>query len=60
MYDSLAEILSDGTDAGGEFVVASGYRSWSEQQDLLEEDIRTAMESEEIRNRMLLLRPDCF
>lgn len=46
MYDSLAEMLSDGTDAGGEFVVASGYRSWSEQQDLLEEDIRTTMESE--------------
>lgn len=43
MYDSLKEMLTDGSDLGLEFVVASGYRSRERQQELLWEDIETAM-----------------
>lgn len=43
MYDALAAMLSDGTEAGGSFVVASGYRDAAYQQQLLEEDIAASM-----------------
>lgn len=46
MYDALRDMLSDGSDEGLEFVVASGYRSSEYQQQLLEEDIQASMESE--------------
>lgn len=43
MYDALAAMLSDGTDAGGNFVVASAYRDAAYQQQLLEEDVAASM-----------------
>ncbi len=43
MYEPLRKMLSDGTDAGGTFVVASGHRTREYQQELLEEDIQRAM-----------------
>lgn len=43
MYDALAAMLSDGTDAGGSFVVASAYRDAAYQQQLLEEDVAASM-----------------
>lgn len=46
MYGPLKEMLTDGTEEGLEFVVASGYRDRAYQQKLLEEDIQAAMESE--------------
>lgn len=46
MYDALRDMLTDGSDEGLEFVVASGYRSSEYQQQLLEEDIQKSMESE--------------
>ena len=36
MYDALAQMLSDGSDEGLSFVVASGYRDTQEQRRLLE------------------------
>lgn len=46
MYDALAQMLSDGSDEGLSFVVASGYRDTQEQRRLLEEDIAATMERE--------------
>lgn len=46
MYDSLKAMLTDGSEEGLEFVVASGYRSRERQQELLWEDIETAMETQ--------------
>lgn len=46
MYGALQDMLTDGSDAGMEFVVASGYRDAAYQQELLEEDIQAAMERE--------------
>lgn len=46
MYGPLSEMLSDGADAGGKFVVASAYRSREYQRQLLEEDVRSAMEQD--------------
>lgn len=46
MYDALRDMLTEGSDEGLEFVVASGYRSGEYQQQLLEEDIQASMESE--------------
>lgn len=43
MYDALAQMLTDGSTEGRQFVVASGYRSRQMQQQLLEEDIANAM-----------------
>ena len=40
IYDDLYEMLSDGTDMGLQFVVASGYRSVSEQQEIWDDTIR--------------------
>lgn len=44
IYDALSAMLTDGTAEGGEFVVASGYRSYETQQRLLEEDVQASME----------------
>ena len=44
MYEALREMLTEGTEQGMEFVVASGYRSREYQDQLLSEDIQTAME----------------
>lgn len=44
MYDALSAMLTDGSVDGREFVVASGYRSYEQQQELLEEDIQASME----------------
>lgn len=46
MYDALKEMLTDGSEEGFEFVVASGYRSRERQQELLDEAIQTAMEND--------------
>lgn len=46
MYGPLKEMLTDGSREGLEFVVASGYRDREYQQQLLDEDIQAAMESE--------------
>ena len=46
MYDALREMLTDGSQQGREFVVASGYRSREFQQQLLEEDIQASMEND--------------
>lgn len=46
MYGPLKEMLTDGSREGLEFVVASGYRDSAYQQQLLDEDIQAAMESE--------------
>lgn len=46
MYEALKMMLSDGTDEGLQFVVASGYRSTEYQRQLLEEDIVAAMEKQ--------------
>ena len=46
MYDALSRMLSDGSDEGLSFVVASGYRDTQLQQQLLEEDIAATMERE--------------
>lgn len=43
MYDALSEMLTDGSDEGREFVVASGYRSQEMQEELLQEDIMADM-----------------
>ncbi len=45
MYGALKEMLTDGSAKGRQFVVASGYRSSEQQQELLEEDIQASMES---------------
>lgn len=44
MYDALRNMLTDGSEEGCEFVVASGYRDAVLQQELLEEDIQASME----------------
>lgn len=44
MYDALRDMLTEGSSHGLEFVVASGYRSREYQDQLLSEDIQTAME----------------
>ena len=44
MYDALKDMLTDGSEDGREFVVASGYRSSEYQNQLLEEDILDSME----------------
>ena len=44
MYDALRDMLTEGSSFGMEFVVASGYRSREYQDQLLQEDIQTAME----------------
>ena len=46
MYGALKEMLTDGSEEGLEFVVASGYRDAQYQQQLLDEDILASMESE--------------
>ncbi len=46
MYGALKEMLTDGSDEGLQFVVASGYRDTEYQQKLLDEDIEASMESE--------------
>lgn len=46
MYDALRAMLTDGSADGRAFVVASGYRDAGLQQQLLEEDIQTAMKNE--------------
>lgn len=46
MYDALKGLLTEGTEEGLEFVVASGYRCQEKQRELLEEDILASMESE--------------
>lgn len=43
MYDSLKAMLTDGSEDGCEFVVASGYRDAQTQDALLQEDIERAM-----------------
>lgn len=40
IYDDLQAMLSDGTDEGLQFVVSSGYRSISYQQEIWEDTIR--------------------
>ena len=44
IYEALSDMLTDGSADGREFVVASGYRSYEKQQQLLEEDIQASME----------------
>ncbi|MDO4298137.1 MAG: M15 family metallopeptidase [Lachnospiraceae bacterium] len=44
MYDALRDMLTDGSEEGCEFVVASGYRDAALQQELLEEDVQASME----------------
>jgi D-alanyl-D-alanine carboxypeptidase len=44
MYDALSAMLTDGSTDGRVYVVASGYRSYERQQELLEEDIQSSME----------------
>lgn len=46
MYDALRQMLTDGSQEGREFVVASGYRSRETQEALLQEDIAASMENE--------------
>lgn len=46
IYSSLQEMLTDGSEEGLIFTVASGYRSREKQQQLLEEDIEAAMQNE--------------
>ena len=46
MYDALREMLTDGSEDGREFVVASGYRDADFQRELLEEDIAASMKQE--------------
>ena len=46
MYDALREMLTDGSEDGREFVVASGYRDADFQRELLEEDIAASMDQE--------------
>lgn len=46
MYDALSRMLSDGSDEGHQFVVASGYRDFERQKELLEEDILRDMQQE--------------
>lgn len=46
MYDALAQMLTDGSEEGRQFVVASGYRSRERQQQLLDEDIARDMQQE--------------
>ncbi len=46
MYPALKMMLTDGTEEGLQFVVASGYRDSECQQRLLDEDIEASMESE--------------
>ncbi|MGN0324485.1 MAG: M15 family metallopeptidase [Oliverpabstia sp.] len=43
MYEDLCRMLTDGSQEGCSFVVASGYRSRERQKELLEEDIRNLM-----------------
>lgn len=44
IYGALKDMLEDGTVNGRQFVVASGFRDRERQEELLEEDIQTAME----------------
>ena len=46
MYPALKMMLTDGSEEGLQFVVASGYRDSKYQKKLLEEDIAASMESE--------------
>lgn len=46
MYPALKMMLTDGSEEGLQFVVASGYRDSEYQQKLLDEDIAASMESE--------------
>lgn len=46
MYEALSNMLTAGSDAGLEFVVASGYCDAAYQQRLLEEDIQASMSRE--------------
>lgn len=46
MYESLKRMLTEGSQDGREFVVASGYRSREKQQELLDEDILAAIENQ--------------
>lgn len=46
MYDALKEMLTDGSQDGREFVIASGYRDKDVQQMLLDEDIEASMKKE--------------
>lgn len=46
MYPALKMMLTDGTEEGLQFVVASGYRDSELQKKLLDEDIEASMESE--------------
>lgn len=43
MYGALRDMLTEGTENGLEFIVASGYRSSKYQEQLLEEDIEASM-----------------
>lgn len=43
MYEALRDMLTDGSENGLGFVVASGYRSKEYQQKLLDEDIAASM-----------------
>ncbi len=43
MYPALRDMLTDGSEEGLSFVVASGYRSGEYQQQLLDEDIAASM-----------------
>lgn len=46
MYPALKKMLTDGSEEGLQFVVASGYRDSEYQKKLLDEDITASMESE--------------
>lgn len=46
MYGALRDMLTDGSEEGREFIVASGYRSSEYQQQLLDEDIQMAMQTQ--------------
>ena len=40
IYEDLSRMLTDGSQEGCSFVVASGYRSRERQKELLEEDLK--------------------
>ena len=46
IYEDLSRMLTDGSQEGCSFVVASGYRSRERQKELLEEDIQNLMDEQ--------------